>query len=108
MANNKWLETLQKGDRVVVRTGYYGKEIAVIEKITKSQIIVQGKNQKFRRADGGAIGKNSFPITELVELTPEVEREVLKKNLIAEIEKASWGDLSIKQLEQIKEIIKTE
>jgi len=82
---NAWLEKLKVGDRVVVNRGHFSSlgPIHEVTAITKTMIRVDGLKITFRVKDGYVRGPSGgFPRPHLVELTPEVEAQIRKVNVI--------------------------
>lgn len=59
-----WLEALKVGDRVFVpmnSSSWDGEvgSVSVVERLTKTQIVLQGSNTRYRRDTGAAVGASS-------------------------------------------------
>ncbi|MEI3053233.1 MAG: hypothetical protein V8T35_07745 [Prevotella sp.] len=103
----KELKDLVAGDDVLV-TGMYHRHIAKINKVTKTQIVVD--NARFRRDSGWQYGGNilsrkSISVPTEKEIS-EVKEENLRKNLIYTISSFDFKRLSTDELKQVYNILK--
>ena len=103
----KELKDLVAGDNVLV-TGMYHRRIAKVDKVTKTQIIVN--NARFRRDSGWQYGgdswnRKSISIPTEKEIS-EVKEENLRKNLICVISSFDFKRLSTNELKQVYNIVK--
>jgi hypothetical protein len=101
-----WLDNLKEGDEVAVRSGYVyaSHTIKIIERTTKSQIMVSG--MKFWRESGSGVGYQSSPVR-IVEPTPEIREEIKRRACVDKIQAfAGWHNLSTEVLEKVVELIK--
>lgn len=61
-----WLGKLKVGDMVIVSGGSMRLcTVDIVERLTKTQVIVKGMSQKYSRKNGGAIGGYSYYSTYL-------------------------------------------
>lgn len=100
-----WLNELKTGDKVIVKTGYYGSDLKKVEKITPTQIVVGGS--RFRKKDGYLMGANDIWCT--TKLHPATEYEVNKiiyKKLRSKIKQRNFDSVSDEKIKQIAEILK--
>lgn len=105
MTDKSWLEALKPGDKVIIDKGHYGRSIATVERLTKTQIITDFCRMKFRKSDGLEVGGDMWlggvikkPTDE--EITKIIERKRRKK-LIAKINLNAVVSLPTDQLKQI-------
>lgn len=103
----KELKDLVAGDDVLV-TGMYHRYIAKINKVTKTQIVVD--NARFRRDSGWQNGGDSWSRKSISVPTEkeisEVKEENLRKNLIYTISSFDFKRLSTDELKQVYNILK--
>ena len=105
----KELKDLQVGDEVVIKGLGYPERIAKIERITKTQIVVNG--YKFNRGSGSQCGNNGWEGKNIYVLTDELKEQLQevqrKRNIISYIEKFNFNSLSVEELLQVYNIIKS-
>lgn len=103
----KELKDLVAGDEVLV-TGIYHRRIAKVDRVTKTQIIVD--NTRFRRDSGWQYGGDSWSRKSIFVPTEkeisEVKEENLRKNLIYTINSFDFKRLSTDELKQVYNIVK--
>lgn len=105
------LENLKVGDLVVVRGSLIvGEELRKIERVTKSQIVVD--KRRYRKKDGRLVGGGDWCygfIKPALEKDIERLNKVKQKNeLLAYIRKVAWSNLSLESLETICDVVKKE
>lgn len=103
----KELKDLVEGDEVLV-TGMYHRHIAKVDKVTKTQIIVN--NARFRRDSGWQCGidrwdRKSISVPTEKEIS-DVKEENLRKTLIHSISSFDFKRLSTDELKQVYNIVK--
>lgn len=103
----KELKDLVAGDNVLV-TGMYHRRIAKVDKVTKTQIIVN--NARFRRDSGWQYGgdswnRKSISIPTEKEIS-DVKEETFRKKLIHTISSFDFERLSTNELKQVYKIVK--
>lgn len=103
----KELKDLVEGDEVLV-TGMYHRHIAKVDKVTKTQIIVN--NARFRRDFGWQCGidrwdRKSISVPTEKEIS-DVKEENLRKTLIYSISSFDFKRLSTDELKQVYNIVK--
>ena len=103
----KELKDLVAGDEVLV-TGIYHRRIAKVDRVTKTQIIVD--NTRFRRDSGWQYGGDSWSRKSIFVPTEkeisEIKEENLRKNLIYTISSFDFKRLSTDELKQVYNIVK--
>ena len=103
----KELKDLVVGDAVLV-VGVSCRRIAKIDKVTKTQIVVN--NTRFRRDSGWQCGGDRWNVRKISVPTEkeisDVKEENLRKKLIFAIGSFDFKHLSIAELEQVYNIIK--
>ena len=103
----KELKDLQVGDDVLV-TGMLYRRISKIDKVTKTQIIVD--NARFRRDSGWQCGSDSWDRKSISVPTEkeisDVKEENLRKKLIHTISSFDFKRLSTDELKQVYNIVK--
>lgn len=103
----KELKDLVEGDEVLV-TGMYHRHIAKVDKVTKTQIIVN--NARFRRDSGWQCGidrwdRKSISVPTEKEIS-DVKEENLRKTLICSTSSFDFKRLSTDELKQVYNIVK--
>ena len=102
----KELKDLVAGDDVLV-VGRSCRRIAKIDKVTKTQIVVN--NARFRRDSGWQCGGDRWNVRRISVPTEkeisEIKKETLRKKLIFAISSSDFKHLSIAELEQVYNII---
>ena len=104
----KELKDLVVGDDVLITSRYY-RRIAKVDKVTKTQIVVD--NARFRRDSGwqrvsDIWDRKRISVPTEKEIT-EIKEETLRKKLIFAISSSDFKHLSITELEQVYNIIKS-
>lgn len=103
----KELKDLVVGDDVLV-TGRFCRRIAKIDKVTKTQIVVN--NARFRRGSGWQCGSDRWNVTRISVPTEkeisDIEEENLRKILIHTISSFDFERLSTNELKQVYNIVK--
>lgn len=103
----KELKDLVEGDEVLV-TGMSHRNIAKVDKVTKTQIIVN--NARFRRDSGLQFGSDRWNVRRISVPTEkeisDVKEEVLRKTIIYAISSFDFKRLSTDDLKQLYNIVK--
>ena len=103
----KELKDLVAGDEVLV-IGTFNRRIAKVDKVTKTQIIVN--NARFRRDSGWQFGSDRWNVRRISVPTEkeisDVKEEVLRKTLIYAISSFDFKRLSTDELKQVYNIVK--
>ena len=103
----KELKDLVAGDEVLV-IGTFNRRIAKVDKVTKTQIIVN--NARFRRDSGWQCGSDRWNVTRISVPTEkeisDIEEEYLRKALIHTISSFDFERLSTNDLKQLYNIVK--
>ena len=103
----KELKDLVAGDDVLITSMYY-RRIAKVDKVTKTQIIVN--NARFRRDSGLQFGSDRWNVRRISVPTEneisDVKEEVLRKTLIYAISSFDFKRLSTDELKQVYNIVK--
>ena len=103
----KELKDLIAGDEVLV-TGTFRRRIAKVDKVTKTQIVVD--NARFRRDSGWQCGSDRWNVTRISVPTEkeisDIEEEDLRKALIYVISSFDFKRLSTDELKQVYNIVK--
>lgn len=104
----KKLKDLVAGDKVLV-VGVSCRRIAKIDKVTKTQIVVN--NARFRRDSGWQCGGDSWSRKKSISVPTEkeisdIEEENLRKALIYVISSSDFERLSTDKLKQVYNIVK--
>lgn len=98
----EWRESLHAGEEVALVGRFKDSEICVVDRVTKTQVIVGFR--RFRVCDGFMVGGDwmSFRIKKP---KTEIVSEIRRKKLIKEISAKNLEKLTSDQLERIKSII---
>lgn len=103
----KELKDLVVGDDVLV-TSMYHRRIAKIDKVTKTQIVVD--NARFRRDSGWQCGSERWDMKSISIPTEkeisDIKEENLRKTLIYAISSFDFKRLSTDELKQVYNIVK--
>lgn len=103
----KELKDLVAGDEVLV-TGMHHRRIAKVDKVTKTQIIID--NARFRRDSGWQCGSDRWNIRRISVPTEkeisDIKEENLRKKLIYAISSFDFKRLSTDELKQVYNILK--
>ena len=103
----KELKDLKAGDDVLV-TGTFHRRIAKVDKVTKTQIVVN--NARFRRDSGWQCGSDRWNVRKISVPTEkeisDVKEENLRKTLIYVISSSDFERLSTDKLKQVYNIVK--
>ena len=103
----KELKDLVAGDEVLV-IGTFNRRIAKVDKVTKTQIIVN--NARFRRDSGCQFGSDRWNVRRISVPTEkeisDVKEENLRKILIHTISSFDFERLSTNELKQVYNIVK--
>lgn len=102
--NENWLNTLKVGDKVIVSSSFV-ESIDVVERLTKTQILLKNTYKKYRRNSGVEISGDKWNFTRLYEATEEAVNKIREKNkrkiLINRINSLNLYLLTTDVLEQI-------
>lgn len=103
------LENLKVGNLVVVSGSFTsGDELQKIERVTKSQIVVNGRH--FWKKDGRLVGRVEWrygiikPVTE--KDIERINKAKQKDELLSFIKKVAWCNLSLESLQTICDVVK--
>ena len=103
----KELKDLVVGDDVLVTVMSY-RHIAKVDKVTKTQIIVN--NARFRRDSGCQFGSDRWNVRRISVPTEkeisDIKEDVLRKTLIYAISSFDFKRLSTDELKQVYNIVK--
>lgn len=101
------LKDLKAGDKVIIRNRWNDR-IGTIERVTKTQIIVNGC--KFRRENGSQINGDSWTPFRIAVLTEEelqrIQKQKSKEKMKRYILNFVFDDLSYEEIEQVYNILK--
>jgi len=104
-----WTNELKAGDKVIVSDHPY-EYIRTVERVTKTQVVINHSSSKFRISNGRLVGGSSWDRLLLIEPTPERIEKIIKKNirndLVKRFRKINTDHLSNVQLEKIIKVAK--
>lgn len=107
MYKMKELKDLVAGDEVLV-TGTFHRRIAKIDKVTKTQIVID--NARFRRDSGWQFGSDRWNVRRISVPTEkeisDIKEENLRKTLVYAISSFDFKRLSTDELKQVYNIVK--
>lgn len=107
MTNKEWLKSLKIGDEVCFNGSYGRLSKRNIERLTKTQIILNG-GVKFRRDTGLGIGFSCYDQPFIDELTDSVRLKIKTEYLRNKILNLNFKLLSIDAMERILAIVANE
>ena len=93
MENKEWLESLKPGDMVALHGSYDSVIIRVVDRLTKTQIILDN-GSKFRRDSGWSIVHSSCHRYFIDEVTDSVRLKIRTGNLQYKISRINFKSLS--------------
>lgn len=99
MNNKQWLEKLQPGDTVIV-DGHWTCRIAKIDRMTKTQFIMES-GSRFRRKDGWQVGGSTYSRCYLREPTEERLNEIKHQTLAKDLSNVKWKELDLLTLQNV-------
>ena len=103
----KELKDLVAGDDVIV-IGMYRRRIAKVDKVTKTQIVVN--NARFRRDSGWQCGSDRWNVRRISVPTEkeisDIKEENFRKELLYAISSFDFERLSTNELKQVYNIVK--
>ena len=104
MENKEWLESLKPGDEVCFNGSYGRLAIREVERLTKTQIILDN-GAKFRRDTGWGIGCSQYHQSFIDEVTDSVRLKIKTENLRYKISEVNLKSLSNDKIERILAIV---
>lgn len=81
--SNDWLQQLKPGDTVIVDSGPYLSHIAVVSRVTPTQIVIG--DSRYNKKRGELVGASSWNRCYLREPLPERVEQVTRKKLISQL-----------------------
>lgn len=112
-------EHLEAGDKVILDHHYITDEVCTVARLTKTQIVLNGKpHVKFRRDNGEQVGSNSWTTAKLAPWSKDREKEILTftrcKSIARDIErklpqliKILRSEQALESLSQLQRLIHT-
>ncbi len=101
---DSWLAELRAGDKVILE-GRTGEQICIIERFTKTQIVLENTSTKYNRQTGYAIGEHGYYSSVLRQATDEALQAIREHNkrqpLLGRIRSVSWHKLPTDLLQRI-------
>ena len=101
----KELKDLVAGDKVVVYDSCNNRRIAIVERITKTLVVVN--NIKYRKSDGFQFGVSSYILSRRIEIPKDeeqikaIELEYRKQIIIHRIHNFNLNDYPLEVLEKV-------
>lgn len=102
----KELKDLVAGDKVVVFDRYDNRRIAIVERITKTLVVVN--NIKYRKSNGFQFGVSSYILSRRIEIPKDeeqqikaIELEYRKRIIIHRIHNLNLNDYPLEVLEKV-------
>jgi hypothetical protein len=99
-----WLASLATGDKVIVTDGWNTQRIAIVDKVTPTQVVVG--NARYRRHSGKMVGADSYSRNCIHEATPALLADVRKKTLAIKLAEFKWHDYSLIDLEAVWKVVR--
>lgn len=111
--NYKWLENIKVGDKVIVHSGGPLRNdcIDIVERLTKTQIILSKTSSRFRREDGDVVGEHSmWNTTYLKEAKQDDIDNIITNNKLRKLNRdissfTNIKDLPIESLEKVWKVM---
>lgn len=109
---NEWLRDIEVGDEVVFSGGGPMNKPGVdkVQRLTKTQIILEGSGTRYRRSDGRQIGVHSWHTRYLrpadAEKLKEIKNDQDKRIAVGYLTKLNWKNLSLESLNSVVEVVK--
>lgn len=106
MTRQEWLASLKVGDEVAMTERYSNKEFKIckVSRITRTLIIIDYYEKKFRRKDGKESGSD-YPFRWINPVTHDVRCEIERLDLIKIIQNANINFLSLDKVQKIYGLI---
>jgi len=104
METKEWLESLKPGDEVAFSDRYSSYSIIAIERITKTQILLNN-GYKFRKDSGYMVGGNIWNHATMEPVTEKIKNAIKRRNLKIKIGKIEFKSLSNEKIERILAIV---
>ena len=109
--SDDWLSKLQKGDKVIVSKWFSPEFVTVVERTTKTQVLLEGTSSRFRKSHGNLVGGSTYSGACLLEWTEEKEEVIKAKarrsNMLSYIDKRNFSSLTDKELSTIYNLLKS-
>lgn len=105
--NDEWLADLKVGDPCAIRSGYgyAGYQLAKVEKMTKTQIVVG--SSRYRRDNGRKVGHTGWESIYLQPITDTVMERVDRDKLNGILQSSGVQNLSIEKVRKILAIVRS-
>ena len=108
----KHISEVNVGDKVILRNRS-GRKICVVERLTKTQIVLKDGMGKYRKSDGYLVGRGDWDFSDIIPATEELIDGILQSDEIRQkrhkinnfIRKVKVGGLSESQLDIILDAI---
>lgn len=91
MINDDWLKELKVGDKVIIHGPYQSKSVGVVERLTKTQIILAG-GSKFKLDDGYNTPRQQWHNSLLRPFNQKDYDEIILKNVRENLGRVNWSD----------------
>lgn len=101
-----WLKSLKKGDQVFIPTRHRSGCICTVDRVTKTQIILEGSIEKFRISDGSRIGASQWNQCEIVEPTKKIFDSIKQSNLAYALSEINWKEVELDTLVEVMSVFK--
>ena len=101
----KELKDLVAGDKVIAYDKYDNRRIAIVERITKTLVVVN--NIKYRKSNGFQFGVSSYILSRRIEIPKDeeqiktIELEYRKRIIIHRIHNFNLNDYPLEVLEKV-------
>lgn len=113
MFDDKWLENLKVGDKVIEDLHFDGKSISTVVRFTKTMIVAKsprGFESRYKKdgfaPGGGSRGWSSHMIREATpEALAKFEEGRYRTVFAGKLNKLSWADVPLEKIKQIRELI---
>lgn len=96
--------TFEVGDRVIIVNGPKGTGSSKVERITKTQYILENK-QRFRRDNRSLVGGSDYYVTYIKKATPEALHKLAAQISRSQLSRMNWGNVPDTAVVEITKII---
>lgn len=109
MTTTEWVATLKPGDIVALHVpGFgHGHSRAVVSSVTPSGRVRINDNRREFNPDGYERGSAGYRRASIAQLTPEIDREILRHQILNRIGRVKWDGLPFEVLQAVEAALLT-
>lgn len=92
-----WKEALKVGDTVAVKWGYAEYKLVAVTHLTKFRVRIQVNERsecEYNRRTGKAVLSGAWDNDYIREVTPKIQEEIARQNLVRSLEGVKWAEQS--------------